>query len=114
MIADPRCETRRPVINMYMFELDLAPFDRIGKEGMVQLLRVLVKEIAVPLDRRNTRRLVNVGQKLDQRLIHRACLEELVKVAGGDDIRLLVDVQDRFNKRLERSFRVFFSLLVEH
>jgi hypothetical protein len=49
-----------------MFEFSLALLDGIRNEGMVQLFTVLIKNIAVSLDWRDSRNLVNIGENLNQ------------------------------------------------
>jgi hypothetical protein len=64
MIADPRRKSRRPIVDMYVFKFRPTLLDSIGDECMVQLLTVLVENIAVPFDRRDSRRRVDVSKDI--------------------------------------------------
>lgn len=86
MVTDPRGQRRRPCVNVNVLELDLSPLDSRRDQRVVELLRVLVEDIAVSLVLGDLGGLVDVGEQAGEGLVDRAGLDELVEVAGDDDV----------------------------
>lgn len=66
MIARPRTQGRRPVINVNMFDCCSSARDRIRDENVIQLLGVLIEDVRIPLNRFDTGIFVHFGQKTAQ------------------------------------------------
>lgn len=83
---------------MDMFELDAAQLDGGRDQNMVELLVVLVVNIAVALDGGNVGDLVDVGEQGGEGFVYGARLDVLVEVASDDhacERVLLQDVPDK-------------------
>ena len=100
MITDPRTETWGPVVYMNMLDLRSSLFNRLRDKDMIQLLRVLVKDISVSLHGVETRDFVEFTENVSERCEHGTSLCEFVEVTGYDDVRIRVEVEERFNESL--------------
>lgn len=67
---------------------------------MVELLRVLVKDVAVSLDFRDLSCLVDVGKVFGEGLVDGARLDELVEVTCNDDVGKRVLEENVFDETL--------------
>lgn len=77
-----------------MFEFSFSRLDSIRHEGVIQLLRVLIENVAISLNQRNSSNFIDVSQHCSQGLEDRSRLQEFVEVAGDDDICIFIVSQD--------------------
>ena len=61
MVTSTNAQTRGPVVNMDMFKLGFTKTDSRRYKRMVELLRVLIENKAIPLHRRDLGYLVDGG-----------------------------------------------------
>lgn len=71
-----------------------------GDEGMIELLRILVKDIAVTLNLGNSGDLIDIRQQSCQGLVDRASLDVLVEITGNHDVGERVFREQRFYEGL--------------
>jgi len=73
---------------MDVLEFGLAETEPDGRrdEHMVELLRVLVKDITVTLNLGDASNRVDVGEEGGERFVYRASLNELVEVSSNNDV----------------------------
>lgn len=102
VIADTVVERRRPIVDMNMLKssLVLELLDCGGHEDVVQLLRVLVKNVGVSFHRRDTHQLVKLSHELCERREHGTSLSVFVKITSHDYLCFRVTVQDSFHEFL--------------
>lgn len=90
MIASPRINGRRPVIHMYMLDLDSAVPNGLRHKHMVQLLVVLIEDIRIPLHGRDVGNLVYLEENIGEGRKNRASHDELVAVPASNNTSALV------------------------
>lgn len=69
VITDPDCARVRPGVDMDMLKFDVAPCESRGDEGVVDLLGVLIEDVAVPLVFRDFGGFIDAGEKAGQRRV---------------------------------------------
>lgn len=89
MVADPRGQGGGPRIDVHMVKGRRPGLDGSRNECMVELLRVLVEHVAVSLFGRDPDGDVDIGEHGFDRLERRPSLQELVEIAGHDDVGVL-------------------------
>lgn len=79
---------------------------------MVQLLSVLVEDVAVPFDSWNPGSFVNVSHaSVGQGLVDGTSLDEFVEVATDDDVGVTVLVENSVDEALETNELVNFGCI---
>jgi len=86
MITSPLRDLASPRINMYVLHLRASPRDRLRYEHMIDLLRMLLVHVRVPLHRVDVRHLVYIRELSRERLKHGSGLSVFVHIAGHDDV----------------------------
>ncbi len=115
MITRPLSDTPRPRIHMHMLHRSTSPRDRVAYKHLVDLLRVLVVHVRVPLlARHRTRDSVDVGEQVGERVEDGAGLDEFVHVPGEDDARVDVRCKDGLDKVLMYIWRKFVIIGISH
>jgi hypothetical protein len=67
---------------------------------VIKLLRVLVEDIAISLDRGNIHYLIDIGQELRERSINGTSLDILIEITSRYEFRIGVEIKDSFYKVL--------------
>lgn len=77
---------------MDMLHLGFPPTERLGEEGVIKLLRVLIENVCVSLDWRNCSYFINLLHDARKGSKHGSGLTVFVAVTSDDDIgfRILV------------------------
>lgn len=87
---------------MNVLELDSTSLQRIRNEGMVDLLRVLVENIAVPFNQRYPNGFINIGEDVKHGLVCGTGLGELVIVSSNHEIGMWIFAEKGLRECLPR------------
>lgn len=100
VVARARVDVRCPVVHVNVLYLRSPPSNSVRHEQMVELLRILVEQVRVPLNGVNAGALIDLRKQPVERGEHGARLHILIAVSADDDARPWVLCEQRADERL--------------